>query len=137
MAHNCEKELEAKYPSHAQARDGERWTCSCGKVFEHVCDEAEGCYWVPQIKQPHNKEASKVKARKLRTQAQDVGGLFPKRWHGMPKSKNKPTRDFGLGVSKINPGQKLRLGKKAMTLSRLGADEFAQLIERIEDKHDS
>ena len=41
----CERELYKKHPNHAQAREGERFTCSCRRVFSHVCDEAEGCYW--------------------------------------------------------------------------------------------
>ena len=43
--HSCEKTLEANYPNHAQAQDGEHWTCTCGLTYEHVCDEAEGCKW--------------------------------------------------------------------------------------------
>jgi hypothetical protein len=41
----CERELLRRYPGHAQARDGERWTCSCGRHFVHLCDEASGCSW--------------------------------------------------------------------------------------------
>jgi len=26
-------------------QEGEQWTCSCGKTYTHVCDEAEGCFW--------------------------------------------------------------------------------------------
>ena len=44
--HDCEKELETLYPNHAQANDGERWTCTCGKEWIHLCDEAEGCVWI-------------------------------------------------------------------------------------------
>lgn len=43
--HSCDRFLNRKYPNHAQARDGERWVCTCGKEYEHVCDEAEGCSW--------------------------------------------------------------------------------------------
>lgn len=26
---------------------GDRWTCRrCGTVYEHACDEAEGCCWL-------------------------------------------------------------------------------------------
>lgn len=43
--HSCEEVLEAGYPNHSQAEEGERWTCTCGLTYEHVCDEAEGCRW--------------------------------------------------------------------------------------------
>jgi len=39
--HNCEDE----FPITGFCKDGERRECSCGKVYEHVCDEAEGCAW--------------------------------------------------------------------------------------------
>jgi hypothetical protein len=32
-------------PNHAQAADGTTWTCTCGRRYVHVCDEAEGCAW--------------------------------------------------------------------------------------------
>lgn len=41
----CDKELTTSGPSGGRAVDGERWTCSCGRVFAHVCDEAQGCSW--------------------------------------------------------------------------------------------
>ena len=51
---DCDQQLTHQYPSQAQAQDGEIWTCSCGRHFEHVCDEAEGCSWIlataPQTK---------------------------------------------------------------------------------------
>jgi hypothetical protein len=38
----CERDV----PSSNRAQDGQRWTCPrCSKVWEHVCDEAEGCSW--------------------------------------------------------------------------------------------
>jgi hypothetical protein len=45
IAHNCDLTLRQMYPDQAQASDGEKWTCICGKVWVHVCDEAEGCSW--------------------------------------------------------------------------------------------
>jgi hypothetical protein len=51
----CESELIVQYPSHAQARNGERWSCSCGRVFVHVCDEAEGCWWSVLVKRPRRR----------------------------------------------------------------------------------
>lgn len=43
----CESALVHAMPDHAQAADGTRWTCPCGLVYEHVCDEADGCSWEP------------------------------------------------------------------------------------------
>lgn len=43
----CEAALIRAMPSQAQAADGTRWTCTCGLVYVHVCDEAEGCGWEP------------------------------------------------------------------------------------------
>lgn len=42
----CDAYLRSSYPGCDQARDGERFDCVCGRVFEHVCDEAEGCAWI-------------------------------------------------------------------------------------------
>lgn len=44
----CEESLERTYPNHSQAEDGERWQCECGRVWVHICDEAEGCCWVSE-----------------------------------------------------------------------------------------
>jgi len=31
-------------------QDGDMWTCpTCGKRWEHTCDEAEGCHWEPPL----------------------------------------------------------------------------------------
>lgn len=43
--HSCDKELQHTYPRHSQAAHGEKWTCSCGRIWIHDCDEAEGCAW--------------------------------------------------------------------------------------------
>lgn len=48
--HECERALrDAKrngtVPSDGWAQDGETWVCGCGRVFVHICDEAQGCYW--------------------------------------------------------------------------------------------
>jgi hypothetical protein len=48
--HSCEKSLAKDKSrlvrlSDQTAQDGDLWKCSCGKVWVHVCDEAEGCYW--------------------------------------------------------------------------------------------
>lgn len=50
--HSCDAQLgEAKkrgeVVSDFRAQGGERWTCSCGRVYVHVCDEADGCSWWP------------------------------------------------------------------------------------------
>ena len=57
--HDCDRVLNRTYPSHAQAQDGERWRCTCGNEFEHVCDEAEGCSWIPYV-QPCQGCAKKI-----------------------------------------------------------------------------
>lgn len=46
VKHSCDIKLSEDYPAHSQASDGERWRCSCGLIYEHVCDEAEGCKWI-------------------------------------------------------------------------------------------
>jgi hypothetical protein len=45
--HSCEATLKRMLPSHAQAPNGESFTCTCGRQFIHVCDESEGCSWEP------------------------------------------------------------------------------------------
>jgi hypothetical protein len=42
---DCEAELKTdpRYDRFRCAPTG--WRCSCGRGFEHVCDEAEGCAW--------------------------------------------------------------------------------------------
>jgi hypothetical protein len=73
MKHSCDKELNEKYPTHSQALDGERWACSCGRVWEHVCDEAEGCCWVPRVERERpDKTARRVRRTRLRHAAQRV-----------------------------------------------------------------
>ena len=43
--HNCEAELKAS-PRYNLFNCAPTWfRCSCGREFEHVCDEAEGCSW--------------------------------------------------------------------------------------------
>lgn len=39
-------QAEGSAVSNGRAQDGDRWRCPCGRVFVHVCDEAEGCSWV-------------------------------------------------------------------------------------------
>lgn len=48
-AHSCEKDLEAIHgPLTAGTwQEGTVLTCRCGKSWVHVCDESEGCSWVP------------------------------------------------------------------------------------------
>lgn len=46
--HNCDAEIRRDpYAMSGHRETGDTWKCSCGKVYEHVCDEAEGCSWVP------------------------------------------------------------------------------------------
>jgi hypothetical protein len=41
---------ERLVPSAGTAQDGEAWTCpKCGRKWVHVCDEAEGCCWEPDV----------------------------------------------------------------------------------------
>lgn len=43
---NCEAQAPGGFLTSGERQDGERWTCpSCGKVWEHICDESEGCRW--------------------------------------------------------------------------------------------
>jgi hypothetical protein len=59
LTHSCEVELEKAIKGNAllsslRANDGDLWQCSCGKVYIHTCDEAEGCDW--QETENHNVE---------------------------------------------------------------------------------
>lgn len=42
----CDRELRADPRRDVFRCEPKTWTCSCGRRFEHVCDEAEGCSWV-------------------------------------------------------------------------------------------
>jgi len=43
---SCERMLVAAGLARTgYCKDGQRWQCKCGRTFEHVCDEAEGCSW--------------------------------------------------------------------------------------------
>lgn len=44
---DCEKELEASPLFNRFACAPPVFTCSCGRVWHHACDEAEGCGWYP------------------------------------------------------------------------------------------
>jgi hypothetical protein len=57
---DCDRELSRQRPGHAQAQDGEIWTCPCGLRFEHICDEAEGCSWGLVISQQKPSDSGKV-----------------------------------------------------------------------------
>lgn len=82
---DCEIELERGYPSHAQAADGERWTCSCGRVYEHVCDEAEGCSWEPGARSTsaaaHNREETQMNELELNGEMLTTKPLEPRSEH--------------------------------------------------------
>lgn len=53
--HNCEKSAPFGFLVSGYRQDGERWTCpDCGKVWVHLCDEAEGCSWHPAKHQPRS-----------------------------------------------------------------------------------
>lgn len=42
---DCDTEIRESGPSSFTAQDGDDWTCSCGRVFTHVENEAEGSGW--------------------------------------------------------------------------------------------
>lgn len=49
-SHNCDAEIRAipyGWAMSGERQEGERWTCSCGREYMCVIDEAEGLYWVP------------------------------------------------------------------------------------------
>lgn len=52
--HDCDQELK-KYKNgwalSGYRQEGDKWKCSCGKVYIHVCDESDGCYWTLAKKQ--------------------------------------------------------------------------------------
>lgn len=50
MSHSCEKELQKSGKDTGFAQEGDKFKCSCGAVYIHICDEAEGCCWVRQSK---------------------------------------------------------------------------------------
>lgn len=47
--HNCEQALTDAHGSLTSGfwQEGAVLTCSCGREWVHVCDEAEGCCWMP------------------------------------------------------------------------------------------
>ena len=47
--HSCNLSIrEDSWAMSGYRQDGDRWTCPCGKVYVHCCDEAEGCWWEPR-----------------------------------------------------------------------------------------
>lgn len=54
LPHDCEKEIEAQLAEAGSPglkdptwQTGVQIECSCGRVFVHICAEAEGCAWRP------------------------------------------------------------------------------------------
>lgn len=44
--HSCGSEVRAdRWAMSGWRQEGDEWTCSCGLVYVHECDEAEGCGW--------------------------------------------------------------------------------------------
>lgn len=44
----CDRNVRRDQSSFTD-QDGDRYCCpDCGRRWVHVCDEAEGCYWVPE-----------------------------------------------------------------------------------------
>lgn len=45
--HSCDREIHLNgWAMSGTRQPGDRWTCSCGKIYQHLCDEAEDCCWV-------------------------------------------------------------------------------------------
>lgn len=44
---DCDAELRASAEYNPFRGQPQEWTCSCGRRFEHVEDEAEGDFWAP------------------------------------------------------------------------------------------
>jgi len=50
--HNCDILIrQSRWAMSGYRVTGDRWTCSCGKIYQHLCDEAEGC-WVEMADAP-------------------------------------------------------------------------------------
>lgn len=50
MKHSCDAEIRKNpWALSGYRQPGDRWTCSCGATFVHVCDEADGCSWEPIV----------------------------------------------------------------------------------------
>lgn len=47
--HDCDAEIRRdNWAMSGYRKTGDRWTCSCGQVYAHIEDEAEGGAWWPQ-----------------------------------------------------------------------------------------
>lgn len=59
--HNCEDGNRDYFVSGFH-NTGDRWICpKCDKQYEHVCDEADGCYWILLVTMPKKKKKGKKK----------------------------------------------------------------------------
>lgn len=59
--HDCEDFSPDSYLLSGWRQDGERWKCpKCGQIWEHQCDEAEGCYWEPVVPPSGGDSAKRV-----------------------------------------------------------------------------
>lgn len=45
MKHSCDAQLRADPAFDPFLCRPSEWTCTCGRRFVHVCDEAEGCFF--------------------------------------------------------------------------------------------
>jgi hypothetical protein len=46
LAENSPQCCLKNLPTTLDNYDGEKWTCpKCGAIWEHICNEAEGCFW--------------------------------------------------------------------------------------------
>ncbi len=48
----CERSLYRDHPECFLIEAGQRCACACGRVFVHVHDDVEGCYWALQDEIP-------------------------------------------------------------------------------------
>ena len=47
-------------PMSGCSQSGDKWTCACGREWEHECDEAGGCAWFPANERVYEVRAEKV-----------------------------------------------------------------------------
>lgn len=49
--HDCDKIIRNdQWAWSGYRQPGQIWTCTCGKQYSHICDEADGCSWEPVSK---------------------------------------------------------------------------------------
>lgn len=48
---HCDKKLRAFDGYDRHKCEPARFTCTCGRIWVHICDEAEGCFYVLEEKE--------------------------------------------------------------------------------------